>query len=108
MAQRRYKRTMSAHGVTEDAACVICGKVRFDQGGQLVGHIVLHAVMLSPRGLCGVDIKASTLPQVVSRIVGHVFTARTGVWRHHNETMPRRMRLRACFGDEVLLCAGQT
>ena len=105
--QRQGQGPMAPHRVAADGAVRAGGKVRFDQRGQLLHHIVFHAVVRSPGRLGGVQVKPGPLPQVVSGIVGHIGAARAGVRCHQDEAVLRCAVLRPGFGDEVLLSTGQ-
>jgi hypothetical protein len=45
--------------------------------------------------------------QIVAGIVGNAFAARAGVRHHQNNAQLGSNPLRACFGGEVLIVAGQ-
>ena len=74
---------------------------------QFIDHVIVHAVVRSPRCLRGVDVEARALAQVITFRIGHVVAARTGVRTHDRDAVLRRVALRAGLGDEVLLVAGQ-
>ncbi|OPZ10497.1 MAG: hypothetical protein BWZ07_02608 [Alphaproteobacteria bacterium ADurb.BinA280] len=82
--------------------------MRFDQLRQFLDDVVMHPVVRRPGWLRGVEVKAGALPQVVGRIIGNLFAARTGVRRDEDHAMLGGIALCARLGDEVLLGTGQT
>ena len=105
--QRDDQRAMPAHRMPADRARIGRREIRFDQRGQLRRHVVVHAVMRRPRRLCGVDVEARALAQVVTVRIGDLVAARAGVGRDQDHAVLGGIPLRAGLGDEVLLGAGQ-
>ena len=105
--QRQHQRAVSAHGVTHNRLTLTDLEVVLNQGGQLAAQIVEHAEMRGPGLLSGIEIKSRTLTQIVALIVGNAFAARAGIRHNQHQTQFRRHALRARFGGEVLIVAGQ-
>ena len=55
--------------------------MRLDQGGQLLHHVVVHAVVLSPGLLGGVEVETCAQTKVPGtiRVTRHLLAARAGV-----------------------------
>ncbi|MNN28931.1 hypothetical protein D3C81_1425140 [compost metagenome] len=100
---------MAAHGVATDTASLGRGEMRFDQFRQLLHHVVMHAVVLGPRLLGRVEIKAGTLAEIPGaiRIARHLFAARAGIGRHDDQAQLGRELVRPGLLHEVLIGAGQ-
>ena len=94
--------------MSTDRAHRVGREVRFDQVRQFLDDVVMHPVVRRPRVLRGVEVKAGALPEVVGRIIGNQFAARTGVRRDEDHAMLGGVALRARLGDEVLFGAGET
>jgi hypothetical protein len=90
-----------------DAARATGRKVRLDQRRQLFDDVVVHAVVLGPRLLGGIEIETRALAQVIALGIGHVIAAWAGVRGDDDHAVLGRIALRAGLGDEVLLGAGQ-
>ncbi len=85
------------------------GKLRLDQRGQLLDHVVVHAVVARPRGLRGVHVEAGAVAEVPGavRVARHVGAARAGVGGHDDQAQLGRHALRAGLLHEVLVGAGE-
>src|SRR5690554_8024941 len=96
---------MAAHGMPADAALVGNREVRLDQRRQLVDYIVVHAVMLSPGLLGGVEIEAGAQAEIPSaiRVVRHIRAAWAGVRRDDDEAELRGQSKGAGLLHEILI-----
>ena len=84
------------------------GEVRGEQGGQLLGHVGVHAIGEAPGVLGGVDIEARPRAEVVAVVLTRkVEAARTRVGSHQEQALPRREALGAGLDGCVLPGAGE-
>lgn len=100
---------MPAHGVAADAALARRREVRFDQGWQLLYHIVMHAVMLGPGLLGGVEVEAGPKAEVprAIRVARHLLATRAGVGGDDDQPKLGGQALSAGLLHEVLVGTGE-
>ena len=72
IAQRTNQSSVATHGVSADPAFLRGREMRFNQCRQFLHHIIMHAVMLSPRLLRCVQVKTCTQAEIPGaiRIIG--------------------------------------
>ncbi|MOA00664.1 hypothetical protein D3C78_1200370 [compost metagenome] len=78
-----------------------------NQRRQLVADVIIHAKVLVPRRLGGVQIKTGTLAQIVAFIIGHIVATRAGIGHHQHQPQLGGDTLRAGLQREVFIIAGQ-
>ena len=107
--QRADQRAVAAHGVTGDRLTLaIHREVTLDERRQLLGDVVIHAVMTRPRLAGGIDVEACATAEVVAVVFAvQIDAARTGVRADQGDAQLRRLLLRAGLLHEVLVGAGQ-
>ena len=101
---------MAAHGVARDGGLAreLCGKGGGEYGGQLLGHVRVHLVVLLPLGLRRIHVEARAAPEVVCVIRAlDGDAARRGVRHHEREPARRRRTEASALLREVLIRAGQ-
>ena len=98
---------MPAHAVPGDTRAVIERVVRGEVGGQFCRDVVVHVVVLRPRGLRGVEVEARALAKVVGGVVGDALAARRGVGHDEGEAVLGGVALRPGFLGEVFVGAGE-
>src|SRR6185436_14367991 len=108
-AQRQRQRAVAAHRVPAEAARPGAhGEVLLDEGGQLAGHVGVHAVGPAPGLLGGVQVEAGAAPEVPAGVVAGMARApRAGVTGDQHQAQSRRRPLRPRLDDEGLLGAGE-
>lgn len=81
IAQGADQRAVAAHRMAADAALVGNWEAGLDQRRQFVHHVVVHPVMLRPRGLRRVEVETGAMAKIPAaiRIARHVVAARAGV-----------------------------
>ncbi|MNC29786.1 hypothetical protein D3C75_780500 [compost metagenome] len=109
VAQGAHQRAMPTHGVATDAALARSREVRLDQRGQLLHHIVVHAVVLGPRLLSGIEVEAGTQAEVPGtvRVARHLLATRAGVGGDDDQPKLCGQALGAGLLHEVLVGAGE-
>ena len=77
---------MTAHRMPTDTALVGYRKVRLNQRRQLIDHVIVHAVVLSPGFLGRVQVETCAKTEVIGsvRIVRNLGAARAGIWGDDN------------------------
>ncbi|MNF88355.1 hypothetical protein D3C84_708480 [compost metagenome] len=92
-----------------DATAVGDREAGLNQRRQLVHHVVVHAVVRSPRLLAGIQVEAGTVTEIPGavRIARHLGAARTGIRRDQHQPQLGGQALRAGLLHEVLVGAGQ-
>ena len=109
MAQGQGQGAVATHGMAKDAYLVdVDRQMLCNQWQQFGSEVTLHAVVLAPRRLCGIQIKAGAHTKVPTvRVTWQVGSPRAGIGRNQCQPQFGGMPLRSGFGHEGFFIAGQ-
>ncbi len=101
---------MAAHGVAGDGPAVRRQwKLALDQPRQLLDDVIVHAVVLLPGRLRGVDIKSGAEAKIPGTfgVIRHSLTARACIRADDGQTVLRSVALGSGLLGEIFICAGK-
>ena len=104
----KRERSMPAHRMPHNTQSLTSNrKLPLHKIKQLISNIALHVKMLRPWRLGRIDIKTSTLPEIIGLIISDIIPSRRCIRRNDDQPKLCRLFISPCFGRKIIMCACQ-